>query len=891
MDEAEVLPANYPHEWEADVVLRDGSVGHVRPITPQDEDRVRRFHSRQSDESIYLRFFAPLRELSPRDLRRFTHVDYQDRVALVVTHRGEIIGIGRYDKIDTHSAEVAFNISDHFQGRGIGSVLLEHLADIAREAGLTRFEAEVLPQNQKMLRVFADAGYLVSRRVEDGIVQVHFDIEPTQASESVRLSREHRAESISISALLAPKAIAVVGAGRTPGTVGHEVLRHLRDGGFTGQLYVVNPSADEVLGIASYPSVSSVPAQVDIAVLAIPAHQALGVVEDCAGAGVHGLVVISAGFAESGKDGQRLEKRLLRLARDSGMRVVGPASFGLINTSDQISMNASLAPVMAPAGHFGLFAQSGPLGIAVLESAARRSLGISTFASAGNRLDVSGNDLMQYWMDDERTRAVGLYLESMGNPRKFSRIARRLAVSKPVIVIKSGASKYGVPPGHRVRASRVEPEAFTAMLTQAGVIHVDDIHEMFDVAQVLIHQPEPRGNRVAIVGNSVQLCALTAQVAEAQGLIITHGPSSVAAEAPVERFARKVAKALADDLVDSVILCFTPPLLGSEQEAIALIDDLAADSDKAMVATMIGTRGVGALATAGPRVQGLDQPPRHLPLYMAPEDAVRALAAATRYAQWRRKDKGEPLSRAGIDRTGAQRIIEAALADQGSGAELTYEQCQRLLATYGIDLWSRRIVHTADEAVAAADELGYPVVVKSLSELVRGQATVQGVRVDLGSAGAVAEAFTSLSERLAAYGGEFAVQRMAHPGVSTVVTGTEDALFGPVVTFSLAGVVGEVLRDIGYRIPPLNDVDVVELMDSIKAAPLLHGYRGTPQVNRSALEEVIGRLSTLSDDLPELASVVLNPVVAHPDGVDVLGATIRLARPAKRKDIRRRALT
>jgi len=898
MDEVEALPPGYPTEWEADVVLRDGSVGHVRAILPSDQEALQRFHSRQSDESIYLRFFAPLRELSSRDLHRFTNVDYRDRVALVVTHRGEIIGIGRYDRIDAHSAEVAFNISDDFQGRGIGSVLLEHLADIARDMGLTSFEAEVLPQNQKMLRVFADAGYVVARRVEDGIVQVHFDIEPTEKSESVRLAREHRAESVSISALVAPKVIAVVGAGRTPGSVGREVLRHLRDGGFTGQLYAVNPAVQDVLGIPSHPTVSAIPAQVDVAVLAMRPEYALDVVEDCAAAGVHGLVILSAGFAESGKDGQKLEKRMLRLARDSGMRIVGPTSFGLINTADDVRMNASLAPRMVPAGHLGLFAQSGPLGVAVLDSATRRSLGISTFASAGNRLDVSGNDLMQYWLDDERTRAVGLYLESMGNPRKFSRIARRLAMSKPVIVIKAGASKYGVPPGHRVRQAQVDPVAFTAMLAQAGVVHVDDIHQMFDVAQVLIHQPEPAGRRVAIVGNSVQLSALTAQVAESHGLIITHGPTSVDAEAPLDRFAKKLRKAFSDKDADSVIICFTPPLRRSEAEAIAMIHELADGSDKTVVATMIGARGVAARPLGEHRLSEVSdgdqipEPTRDLPLYMTPEDAVRALAAATRYAEWRRKDKGEPLSRSGIDRAGAHSVIDAELAEHPGGEHLSHEDAQRLLATYGIDLWSRVIVRTADEAVAAADRLGYPVVVKSLSPIVRGQSTLQGVRVDLGNATAVREAYDSLVDRLAAYDlAEFAVQRMAHSGVSTVVTGTEDPLFGPVVTFAVAGPSRDLLRDIGYAIPPLNDVDVQELIDSIKAAPLLHGYKGAPPVHRAALADVIARVSMMCDDLPEIASIILNPVVAHPGGVDVLGAEIELAPPAKRKDIRRRALT
>lgn len=889
--DGDALPPGYPHEWEADVVLRDGSVGHVRPIVPQDADRVRRFHAGQSAESIYLRFFAPLKELSEKDIHRFTEVDYVDRVALVVTHREEIIGIGRYDMISPTSAEVAFNISDHYQGRGIGSVLLEHLADIGRDAGLTSFEAEVLPQNHRMLAVFADAGYAVSRRVEDGVVVVHFDIEPTEKSESVRLAREHRAESLSISGLLAPQVLAVIGAGRTPGSAGHEILRHLLDGGFTGQLYAVNPTAEEILGVETHPRVAAIPAQVNVAVVAVPAASVLEVVDDCAQAGVHAVVIVSAGFAEKGKEGQRLERRLLRLARDSGMRIVGPNSFGIINTA--LSMNASLAPQRIPAGHFGLFAQSGPLGIAVLQSAGRRGLGLSSFASAGNRLDVSGNDLMQYWIDDDQTHGVGLYLESMGNPRKFSRIARRLAMAKAVIVVKSGVSRHGAPPGHRVRETEVDPAAFTAMLRQAGVVHVDTIHQMFDAAQVLIYQPEPPGDRVAIVGNSVQLSALTAQAAESAGLRIAHGPSSVDAEAPLDQFRKKLQKAFADPGVDSVVVTFTPPLIGREEEAIAIIGEVAAGSEKTCVATMIGTRGIAdgpPLTVEVPTDDG--RAPRKLPLYTTPEDAIRALGHATRYAAWRRKEKGELLSRAGVVKVGAQEIVDAALAAEPGGLMLPHEEARKLLATYGIDLWPRVRVTSADEAVAAAEEVGFPVVVKSLSPMVRGQATLQGVRLDLPNGDAVREAYDSLEDRLAAYDrAAYVVQRMAHPGVSCVVAGTEDHLFGPVVSFAIAGLAHDLLHDVAYRIPPLTDVDVDELISEIKAAPLLTGYKGAPPVDRLALADVVGRLSMLSDDLPELASIVLNPVIAHPAGVDVLGAEVVLAPPAKRKDIRRRALT
>jgi acyl-CoA synthetase (NDP forming)/RimJ/RimL family protein N-acetyltransferase len=886
------LPPGYPVQWEADVVLRDGSVTHVRPIRPDDADAIRRFHAGQSEESIYLRFFAPLRELSDRDVERFSNVDYVDRVALVATHHDDIIGIGRYDRVDGPTAEVAFNISDHYQGKGIGTVLLEHLAAIAQEEGISVFEAEVLPQNRKMLRVFADAGYEVTRRIEDGVVLVHFDIEPTEHSTAVRMAREHRAEAVSVQSILFPASIAVVGASRREGSIGHRVLRHILDAGFTGPVHVVNPSASEVLGVPAHPTVSDIPDQVDLAVVAVPASSVLDVVDDCDRAGVKGLLVITSGFAEAGPAGEELQVRLLRAARAGGMRVVGPNSFGLINNHPDVRLNATLAPSLPPHGHLGLFSQSGALSIAVLESAARRNLGVSVFASAGNRVDVSGNDLMQYWIDDEATQAVGLYLESMGNPRKFSRIARHLATIKPVIVVKSGISTYGVPPGHRARTTRARPEAFTAMLRQAGVVRVENVHQMFDVAQLVVHQPLPWGDRVAIVGNSAQLSALSADSCVSWGLRITHGPVSVPSEATADAFRTALERAAADPDVDSLLICFIPPLMSQDEEVLEVIRDVVAGSEKTCLATLLGLRGVDAAASSMGVPARAEHPHRAIPLYAMPEDAVRALASATRYGQWRQKDRGVPVAPSGITRAAADRLVERVLADDPEGRALTEDESTELLAAYGIRLWPRIEVTTPDEAVEAAREVGMPAVVKSLAPSVRGQSVLDGIRVDLASETAVREAFTSLNDRLAPFDANyFVVQRMATPGVSCVVGSTEDPLFGPVVTFSIAGAPTDLLEDIGYRIPPLTDVDVSELLSSVRAAPLLHGYRGATPVHRAALGDLVARVSVLADQCAELASLTLNPVIANPGGVDVLGAEIHLAPTQRRKDPGRRSLT
>ncbi len=890
---ADGTPEGYPTEWEADVVLRDGSVAHVRPITPGDADAIQEFHGRQSPESVYLRFFAPIKRISSRDLERFTHVDHVARVALIVTVRDDIIGIARYDRLDGRegeTAEVAFNIADSYQGRGVGSVLLEHLATIGSEHGVRRFVADVLPQNRKMIGVFEDAGFEVTHRFDDGVIAVSFQIEPTERSTAVMLSREHRAESVSVRAVLHPESVAVVGASRRSNSVGHRVLEHLEEGGFTGRIHAVNPEADEVRGHPAHPTVSDIGAPVDLAVIAVPAEAVLDVVRDCARSGVKAVLVLSSGFAEAGADGEARQQELLRTVRANGMRLVGPNSFGIINADPQVRLNASLAPAIPTPGRLGLFAQSGALGIAVLDSAARRGLGISVFASAGNRADISGNDLMQYWIDDDETDAVGLYLESMGNPRKFARISRHLAAGKPVIVIKSGVSAYGVPPGHRVRHTAARPGAFEAMLRQSGVIRVENVHQLLDVAQLVVHQPPPDGPRVAIVGNSAALAALTGDACLSWGLEVVHGPVSIEAEGSAEEFRAALATAFADPDVDSVVACFIPPLMTADEDVARALAEEAAAHEKPCVATFLGMRGVTEqLSAAGPDRDG---PRRVVPAYAMPEDAVRALAAATRYSEWRGRDHGTRVSPDGIDRGSARALVQRVLAGSPEGRPLRPDEVADLLRAYGVPLWPTAPAADAAAAVAAAEELGYPVVLKSVSPLVRHQSGLSAVRVDLSDEVEVRTAFAALDARLAPlHANRFVVQRQAELGVSCVITTAEDPLFGPLVSFSVGGPPTELLDDIGYRIPPLTDVDVTDLIGSVRAAPLLHGHRGAPPVDREALQDLVARVSVLADDLPEVASLELNPVNAHEHGVDVLGAEVTLAPAPVRADTGRRALT
>jgi acyl-CoA synthetase (NDP forming)/RimJ/RimL family protein N-acetyltransferase len=879
---SEPSSSGYPSHWEADVVLRDGGTAHLRPIRPDDADALQRFHLGQSPESVYLRFFAPMPRLSDRDLHRFTHVDQVDRVAFVVTVGGQIIGVGRYDRTEPLEAEVAFNISDAHQGRGLGSALLEHLAAAARENGLHRFVAEVLPQNRRMMGVFRDAGYEVRHAYDDGVISLSFDIDPTERSIAVMESREHRAEARSVQALLNPRSVVLIGASRRPGTVGHVLLADMLAADFAGALHVVHPEADAVLGVPAARRVADLPPPVDLAIIAVPAVAVLDVVQDCADAGLRGVVVVSAGFAETGPEGLERQRSLVRLARANGMRVVGPNSWGVINADPQVRLNVSLAPALPRPGRFGLFGQSGAMSVSVLDVAQRRRLGLSTFVSAGNRADVSGNDCMQYWEEDAGTDAVGLYLESIGNPRKFARIARRLARTKPVVVVTSGASRFGTAPGHVVRPSRAPREAFDALLRQSGCIRVENVHQLFDVAQLLIHQPLPVGDCVAVVANSDALAALVADACAARGLDVVHGPVALPAPAGAQEFRTALEAAFADEDVDAVVTAFVPPVATHAAEVARVLAEASAGARVPVVACFLGMSGIHEQLDAG----------RVVPTYSTPEEAVRALAAVARYAAWRRRDPGPRVDPSGRDPVAARAYVEDLLRARPEGCALTVDQAATLLGHYGVRLWPSVAVAGPDDAVAAAQALGFPVALKTTAPHLRHRADLGGVRLDIGDAADLAQSVRRMRETLGPLGGgDLVVQPMAPAGVACVVRSVEDPLFGPVVSFGLAGDTTALLGDYAHRIPPLTEVDVADLVRTVKAAPLLFGHRGAREADVDALQDVIARISCLADDVPEIADLELNPVVVAERGATVLGASIRLAPDVGRTDAGVRELT
>jgi acyl-CoA synthetase (NDP forming)/RimJ/RimL family protein N-acetyltransferase len=866
----------YPDHWEADVLLRDGRTAHLRPITPDDGERLVTFYEGVSDQSKYFRFFSPMPRLSEKDVHRFTHVDHRDRVAFVLTVADQIIGVGRYDVVGPGLAEVAFLVQDRHQGRGVGQLLLEHLAQAARERGVNRFEAEVLAENSRMLQVFREQGYSVKGQYDEGAVHLEFRIDPTDTALGVMAAREHRAEAASIEAFFAARSIAVIGASRRTDTIGSLLVRNLVLGGYSGTVYAVNPSATSVSGLQAYPTVGDIPGDVDVAIVAVPADAVTDVVLDCANKGVHGLVVISSGFAETGDDGRQRQRKLLGLARSYGLRLIGPNCLGIINTASAVRLNASLSPIMPPRGRVGFFCQSGALGSAILEKVQGRGLGLSTFISAGNRADVSGNDLLQYWEEDDATEVILLYLESIGNPRKFSRIARRVSQHKPIVAVRSGRSTQGVPMGHAVRSIEAPQAAVDEMFRQAGVIQVDTLDEMFDVAQLLAHQPLPAGGRVGVVGNSDALGLLAIDAAVASGLSVTKA-IALGADATAEDFEHALDDAIDDPEVDAVVAVYIPPLDAGGTEVANVLATVGEQSDKPLVSTFLGREGIPELLRI-PDLAGSTAGRGSVPSYPAVESAVRVLARVVEYAGWlARRDGDTSTTLDDVDTPAASRMVTQLLIDHTDGHELEHAEVRTLLGHYGIQLWERADVGTVEEAIEAAERLGWDVVLKATAEPLRQHPGLAHVWRNIEDADEMRHAWASIAAHVApGLDPWFVVQRTAGPGVPVAIGGLEDPLFGPAVSFGVAGSLTDLVGDRAYRIPPLTALDASELVRSIKAAPLLFGYRGSEPVDTRAVEDVVRRVALLKNDLPQVAAVDLDLVHATPTGVEVLSARVRI---------------
>ena len=815
----------YPSEWESDVVLADGGTAHLRPLRRDDADKLLDFFTRLSDRSRMLRFFAPVSPQTARRAALLDEVDYDKTFRIVAELGDDLIAVGTYQRSDAPdgdptAAEVAFAVSDEHQARGIGSMLLEHLAAVGRTMGLRRFTASTLPENRRMLRVFHEAGWEVDREHVEGVVELSFPIDDDERTREVLYRREHLAEARSVERLLHPRAIAVIGASREPHSPGHDVLQHLVAGGFTGTLHAVNPaalrddgSAGEIAGVACVARVTDVDEPVDLAVIAVPAAVVDTVVADCGAKGVHGLVVLSAA-PEGAAAREEFEHRLVEQARRLGMRILGPECLGVVNTDPETSMQATVVPVHPRRGRIGWSSQSGAIGLDLLVRATDAGLGVSTFVSLGDKADVSGNDLLQYWDADPDTDVILLHMESFGNPRKFARVARRVARRKPVVAVKSARSAAGHR-GAAVRATtRDDPEAAVdALFAQSGVVRVDTLEELLFTAAVLEAGALPEGDRVAVLGNAVGPVVLAADACIAAELTVPEPAAAGLAANPVQlpstvdpaAYEAALRAAIASPAIDAV-LAIVVPVPGRDPDGAALrrvIGSIASEGAKPVVAAVLGQRALIGHAGA-------------VPTFAFAEHAAAALGRVATYARWRRRPTGAVPDLTGIDADAARALVATVLAERPAGGPLGPEATTTLLAAYGVRV----------DATAPADAA-------------------------LDPAADTTEVATSLHV-------------------------DADPAFGPLVTFEMGGGHRELLPDASVGIAPFTDVDAHDLVRAPRTSPLMFGYGGAPALATDVLEDLVLRIARLADDVPELRELHLDPVLVTRDAVHVTRATATL---------------
>jgi acetyl coenzyme A synthetase (ADP forming)-like protein len=887
--------------YAADALLRDGSSIHIRAIRADDKDRLQAHFHALGFDSVRFRFLGAKKDLTPKDLRYFTELDFSQHVGLVALRRHggkeEFIGVGRYicAEDDHRRAEFALAVVDAWQGRGVGTLLMEHLARIAAAEGVERFEAEILATNRKMFDVVIALGFRVDENSRAGVVHAWFPIEPTPETRRASDERAWHAAAEGVRALLNPRSVAVVGASRDPASIGAALVANLVRHGFRGAIHPVNARADQVEGLRAYPTLGAIGHPIDLVIVAVPAAGVEAVVDESARLGARGVVVISAGFAEVSEEGAAVQRRLRDRARECGLRLVGPNCMGVINTDPAVSLDATFAPAFPPPGNVGMLSQSGALGVAVLDYARALNIGVSTFVSVGNKADVSGNDLLAYWKDDPRTQVIALYLESFGNPRRFARLAPEVARRKPIVAVKSGRSAAGTraASSHSAALACLDV-AVDALFEQAGVIRTETLEDLFDVVSLLATQPVPKGPRVGVVTNAGGPGILLADACEARGLQLPElapatmdalraflpptasvkNPVDMIASAHAGDYSRAIEAVGADPGVDSVVVIFVPPLAisaGGIAEAIAR-GAAAVPADKPVLTVFLSSKGAPAALATGARGR--------LPSYSFPENAARALAAAERYGRWRARPRGEPVRLSARARSAVRAIVDRTLGDREQPFWLEAVDAQDLLRACDIAVADVRLV-TPDRAPALAESMGYPLVAKAVSTGLVHKSDVGGVILGLHSEDGVRAAVDTLRERLGAAGRPLEhvlLQREVAGGLEALVGVVNDPTFGPLVVCGLGGVQVELLRDASFRMPPVTDVDASDMIDGLRMKALLDGYRGAPPADRAALALLVQRVSALVEVVPELRELDLNPVkvLGRGEGVVVVDARVRL---------------
>jgi acyl-CoA synthetase (NDP forming)/GNAT superfamily N-acetyltransferase len=888
---APARPRAYPAHREADVALRSGASIRLRPICPGDEHAMLAFLTGLSVEARAFRFFT-----AGADLRASagwaTDVDYVARYGIVAVAGDDvtILAHGMYVADGAGGAEVAFAVAAALQGEGIATTMLAHLADTARSAGISRFFAEVLPDNHRMVDVFRESGFEVT--VSADPEQLIFTMPTELAAGAQRRydEREAEAAAAAVARVLRPGSVAIVGVSARTGSVGGAILRNALAAGFTGGLHAVSSRGGRVEGLVAHRSVRDVPGELDLAVIAVPADAVLAVARDCATKGVRALVVVSAGFGETGPEGRQRQRELLSVCRAAGMRLVGPNCLGVINTDPAVGLNATFGPVPAPRGRVAFMSQSGALGIAILDALREEGIGLSSFVSVGNKADLSANDLLAYWDRDAQTDVILLYLESFGNPRRFSRVARAVASRKPIVAVKGGRSPVGArAAGSHTGALLAASDATVdALFAQAGVVRTETLGELFDVAGLLAAQPPPRGPRVGIVTNGGGLGILCADACEAAGLdvVVTPdpvqralraqlpagaavaGPLDLLASASAAHFALAVDDLAASGAMDAIIVLYVPPLVTDPEAVAAAVREAA---DRAAIPVI----AVFAMPEA-------PEPVRGLPCFRFPEDAARALGRAARYGAWRRAPAGR-VPDLDVDDAAAAAIIARALG-RGPGW-LAPADAIALLDCYGVTQPRHAVAADGVAAAALARRWRCPIALKGIADGLVHRSDAGAVAVGLTGARTIERAADAMTARMQAAGYRptgFLVQAMAAGGVELLVGAVADPTFGPVVAVAAGGTAVELLGDTALRLTPLTDRDAHDVVRELQTFPLLDGYRGAQPADVAAVEQVLLALSALMEAHHEIAEIECNPLMVSPDGALAVDVRARVERAVAR---------
>ncbi len=895
---SEPKPFSYPSKWESDIVLSDGGTVAVRPIKPTDAPRIEALHARLSPESIYFRFFTPLPRLTDAMLTRFVNVDYVDRMAMVALLGDEIIAVARYDRLPGKgTAEVAFLVDDAHQGRGLATIMLEFLVEAAKEAGIHRFIADTLPENSRMLRVFRDAGFSDTRAFQDGVIRVAFDIDPTAQSVKRMQTREQKAAARSVSRIVAPKSIAVIGASRDPYSVGNVVFRNILESNFQGPVYPVNPAAPFVSSVKAYASIAEIPDPIDLAVVIIPALEVERFIDEAAEKQVGGLVIVSSGFSDANDEGAAIERELVRRARRRGMRVVGPASMGVANTDPKVSLNATVAPYAIAPGRASLIAHSGALGLAIVEEARRRGIGLATFVSSGNRADISGNDMLHYWESDPNTDVILLYLESFGNPRNFARIARHVGRTKPIVAVK--ARRYGVTPAS-IRAATAErgsseeavvspsgkviekipvDVAVDALMKYTGVLRVDSLEQLFELGHGLVTQPLPRGRRVAILSNRGGPAPLAQDACEAAGLVMAKlsdatqvalreilpsarltNPVELPSEVAPEQYGAALGLLLQDSGVDAVIVLYIPTVAGKIPQIQVSSGEYSSTAEATGNSTpaLQSAREVAQSIASAAQQDGSPEPktvlanflalpgvpvelkklPREVPSFDFPEMAAAVLARMADYLSWKSQEEGELPEFGDIDALGAAKIINGALESARSQRHVEPE-------TGTISTWI-----TGAEGIKLMQLYGIP--------------TKEHIEV-----------IGYLSFELS---------------LALELNVVHDRIFGPVISMGLSGDIATYLNAKAHATLPLFTSDIPKFIDAMPAVGLLKQAVEQQSHDLASIADVIARIGRLIDD-----NFVIENLLVHlestPKGAYVAAADFRITDWSRLPNLATRTLT